>query len=114
MSIRIEWDVPYAGESVPFEDLAGFVKQAHVAGASTDTPVLAVTDPQDDSILVAFRVELDEATVSDPAAIVCLDRSEVGDAISVLEAIEDNEGDARSQLGAVRELRQRLTKLAIA
>jgi hypothetical protein len=31
----------------------------------------------------------------------------------VLEAIEDNEGDARMQLAAVQELRQPLTKLSI-
>jgi hypothetical protein len=34
--------------------------------------------------------------------------------VAVLEAIEDNEGGERMQLAAVRELRQRLTKLAIA
>ena len=114
MSIRIEWDVPYAGESVPFGDLASFVARAGVLGAGADTPVLATTTPQDDSIVVAFRVELDEVTPTDRPPVVCLERTDVAEAVAVLEAIEDNEGDARMQLAAVRELRQRLTKLAIA
>jgi hypothetical protein len=90
MSIRIEWDVPYAGESVPFGDLASFVARAGALGGGADTPVLATTAPRDDSIIT------------------------VAEAVAVLEAIEDNEGDARMQLVAIRELRQRLTKLAIA
>jgi hypothetical protein len=40
MSIRIEWDVPDAGESVPFGDLASFVARAGTLGAEADTPVL--------------------------------------------------------------------------
>ena len=114
MSIRIEWDVPNASESVPFGDLASFVARAGALGASADTQVLATTTPQDDSISVAFRVELDEVTPTDRPPVVCLERSDVAEAVAVLEAIEDNEGDARTQLAAVRELRQRLTKLAIA
>jgi hypothetical protein len=113
MSIRMEWDVPYAGESVPFGDLASFVARAGALGAEADTPILATTAPQDDSIIVAFRVELDEASLMDRPPIVCLERSDVVEALGVLEAIEDNEGDARVQLAAVRELRQRLTKLAV-
>jgi hypothetical protein len=113
MSIRVEWDVPYAGESVPFGDLASFVARAGALGAEPNTPVLAATAPQDDSSIIAFRVELDEASPIDRQPVVCLDRSDVVEAIAVLEAIEDNEGDARLQLAAVRELRQRLTKLAI-
>jgi hypothetical protein len=114
MSIRIEWDVPYGGESVSFGDLAAFVARAGALGAGADTPVLAATAPQDDSMITAFRVELDEASPTDRPPVVCLERSEVAEAIAVLEAIEANEGDARMQLAAVRELRQRLTKLAIA
>jgi hypothetical protein len=53
-------------------------------------------------------------TPTDRPPVVCLERSDVAEAVAVLEAIEDNEGDARMQLAAVRELRQRLTKLAIA
>jgi hypothetical protein len=114
MSIRIEWDVPDAGESVPFGDLASFVARAGTLGAEADTPVLATTTHQDDSIIVAFRVELDEVAPTDRPPVVCLERGEVAEAVDVLEAIEDNEGDARMQLTAIRELRQRLTKLAIA
>ena len=113
MSIRMEWDVPYAGETVPFGDLASFVARAGALGAEANTPVLAATALQDDSVIVAFRVELDEASHIDRQPVVCLDRSDVVEAVAVLEAIEDNEGDARMQLDAVRELRQRLTKLAI-
>jgi hypothetical protein len=113
MSIRIEWDPPLPGESIPLGDLASFVERAHALGAEADTPVLAATAPQDDLVITAFRVELDAASPTDRPPIVCLDRSDVVDAIGVLEAIEDNEGDARMQLAAVRELRQLLTKLAI-
>jgi hypothetical protein len=63
--------------------------------------------------MVAFRVELDEAAAIDRQPVVCLERSDVVEALAVLEAIEDNEGDARMQLAAVRELRQRLTKIAV-
>ena len=113
MSIRIEWDPPYPGESVPLGDLASFVERAHALGAEADTPVLAATAPHDDLTITAFRVELDAASPTDRPAIVCLDRSDVTEAITMLEAIEDNEGDARMQVAAVRELRQLLTKLAI-
>jgi len=113
MSIRIEWDVPFAGDSVPFGDLASFVARAGALGAGADTPVVAATAPQDDSTLVAFRVELDEVTSTDRPPVVCLERSDVAEAVAVLEAVEDNEGDARMQLAAIREFRQRLTKLAI-
>ena len=113
MSIRMEWDVPYAGETVPFGDLASFVARAGALGAGPNTPVLAAPALQDESVIVGFRLELDEASPMDRPAVVCLERSDVVDALAVLEAIEDNEGDARMQLDAVRELRQRLTKLAI-
>jgi hypothetical protein len=33
MSIRMEWDVPFAGESAPFGDLASFVERALAAQA---------------------------------------------------------------------------------
>ena len=114
MSIRMEWDVPDAGETVPFGDLASFVARAGALGAGPDTPVLAATAPQDDSIVVFFRLELDEASpLTDRSSVVWVDRSDIVEAVALLEAIEDNDGDARMQLDAVRELRQRLTKLAI-
>ena len=75
MSIRMEWDVPYAGETVPFGDLASFVARAGALGAEANTPVLAATALQDDSVIVAFRVELDEASHIDRQPVVCLDRS---------------------------------------
>jgi hypothetical protein len=110
----MEWDVPDAGETVPFGDLASFVARAGALGAGPDTPVLAAAAQQDESVIVTFRVELDEAAPVDRAPVVWLERSEVAEAVDILEAIEDNEGDARMQLVAVRDLRQRLTKLAIA
>ena len=113
MSIRIEWDVPFAGESVPFGELASFVERAASSGADSDTPVAAVAVEQDDSIIASFRVEVDGTPSTSRSTFVCLDRSDVVEAIAVFEAIEDNEGDARMQLGAVRELRQKLTKLAM-
>lgn len=115
VSIRMEWDVPYPGEKFPFGDLASFVERAQAAGVDAGDDVLAVAADQDDSIMVAFRVEVDDdASPTDRPSVVCLARSDVAHAIAVLEAIEDNEGDARMQLAAVHELRQRLTKLAIA
>jgi hypothetical protein len=114
MSIRVEWDVPYGGESAPFGDLVAFVERSQALGADPDTPVLAVTAPQDDGIGVAFRVDLEVDASAARPSVVSVPRSEVVEAIGVLEAIEDNEGDARMQLAAVRELRQLLTKLAVA
>jgi hypothetical protein len=96
--IRVEWDVPYAGELVPFGDLASFVARAGALGAEADSPVLAVTAPQDDSIIGALRVKLDVGSPTDRPSVVCLDRSAVAEIVSVLEAIEDNEGDARCNL----------------
>jgi hypothetical protein len=67
------------------------------APASTvPTPIhrSSLTAPQDDSIITG--------------------EGEVAEAVAVLEAIEDNEGDARMQLAAIRGLRQRLIKLAVA
>ena len=93
MSIRVEWDVPYAGESVPFGGLASFVALAGVHGADPDTPVLANGTPG----WFDYRW-----------------RRRIAEAVAVLEAIEDNEGDARMQLAAIRGIRQRLTKLAVA
>jgi hypothetical protein len=114
MPIRIQCDVPFGGESIPFGDLAAFVQQAEAAGADAGTPVLAVTVPQDDAIIDCFQIEIDDPVARNVSGLfVHLERTEVADAIDVLEAIEDNEGDARMQLAAVRALRQRLTKLAI-
>ncbi|ODU05880.1 MAG: hypothetical protein ABS81_06330 [Pseudonocardia sp. SCN 72-86] len=113
MSIRMECDLPYAGESFPFGDLAAFVQQAQTAGADPDTPVVAVTAPQDDAIVVALQVELEGFSLTDRPSDVRLDRGDVAETLAVFEAIEENEGDARMQLAAIRELRQRLTKLAI-
>lgn len=115
MSIRIEWDVPLPGEKFSFGDLTSFVERAQAAGVGASDDVLAVAVDQDDSMTGAFRVEVDDdAPPTDRPSVVCLERSDVAQGVAVLEAIEDNEGDARMQLAAVRELRQRLTKLAIA
>lgn len=114
MSIRVEWDVPYPGETFPIGDLASFVQRVQALGAEPETEVLATAADNDNAIMVAFRVELDEASPNRRSSVICLERTEVADAVAVLEAIEDNEGDARLQLAAVRELRQRLTKLAMA
>jgi len=46
-------------------------------------------------------------TPTDRPPVVCLERSDVAEAVAVLEAMEDNQGDARMQLAAVWELRQR-------
>jgi hypothetical protein len=113
MSIRMEWDVPYPGEKFPFGDLAAFVERAQVLGADADTEVTATTVDNNDTIMAAFRVELDETSPTD-RRLVWPDRNELADAVAVLEAIEDNEGDARVQLAAVRRIGQRLTKLAMA
>lgn len=114
MALRIEWDVPYAGETVSFGHLASFVERAASCGAGDDTALFVVPVDRDDSIISAFRVDIEVDT--EPrgrSLLIGLDRSDVVDAVAVLEAIEDNEGDARMQLAAVRELRQKLTKLAM-
>jgi hypothetical protein len=60
-----------------------------VAAPPVPTPIhrSSLTAPQDDSIITR--------------------EGEVAEVGGVLEAIEDNEGDARMQLAAIRELRQR-------
>jgi hypothetical protein len=68
---------------------------------------------QDDSIIAASRIEVDGTTSTGRPSFICLDRTDVVEALATLEAIEDNEGDARMQLAAVRELRQKLTELAV-
>jgi hypothetical protein len=70
----MEWDVPYAGETVPFGDLASFVARAGALGAGPDTPVLAAASQQDESVIVALRLELDEGELKDRSSVVCVDR----------------------------------------
>ena len=109
--------MPFGGESLPFGDLAAFVHQAESGGAIAASEALAVLVPNDDTIIDCLQGEIDDSrsdSRSDAAApFIRLDATEVAEAIDILEAIEENEGDARMQLSAVRELRRRLTRLAI-
>lgn len=114
MAIRMEYDFPAPGDAMPLGDLVTFLQHAEAAGATTDTPVVAATTDLDDAIVVALRVELDGPTDGTTArAVVGLDRQDLVDAVALLEAVEDNDGDARAQLAELRDLRQRLTTLAM-
>lgn len=113
MAIRVECDVPAGDESFPFGDLFAFVEHARAAGAKPDTPILAVTAPQDDSIVVALRVELDLPPAPAHRSEVRLDGDDVAQLLAVFESIEANEGDARAELSAIQELRHRLTSRAL-
>ncbi|RLK54451.1 hypothetical protein [Actinokineospora cianjurensis] len=108
MTSRLELDLPAGNDTLPFTDLAGFVDHVRAAGANADTPVVAVAAEQDESILIALRVELD-GLAARPATIA-VDRADIKD---LLTEIDDNDGDTRSHQQTVRELRQRLTGLAL-
>lgn len=112
MTSRVEIDLPDGHGSFGFGELAGFVEHARNAGATEETPVIAVPAEQDPSILIALRVEMNELA-NRPAAKLRVDRDDVKDLLDLLTEIDDNDGDARSQLHAVRELRQRLTSIAL-
>ena len=72
---------------------------------------MAVPAVQDESILVALRVEMDELA-SRPADLR-VERDDVKHLLDLLTEIDGNDGDARSQLHVVRALRQRLTHIAL-
>lgn len=113
MTSRVEIDLPDEHSTLPFGELASFVEHARNAGATSDTPITPVAAEQDPSILIALRVELDEPT-SQPADLR-IKRADIKELIDLLTDIEDNDGDARSQLQLhlVRDLRQRLTHIAL-
>jgi len=97
---------------MPFAEVAAFVDHARRAGVADDTPVLGIAPVQDTDMLVALRIELspggklpDEVRVS---------RSDLLALLDIADAIEANDGDAREQQTALRDLRQRLTQAAIA
>ena len=112
--MRLECDFPYPGESFPLGELVSFIEQAQAGGAAPDAPVHAVLADNDDTMVVALRVELDPPVhPAERPSQVRLSVEEVTHAIDVLEAIEDNDGDARVNLAAVRELRRLLTDRAL-
>jgi hypothetical protein len=51
-----------------------------------------------------------EATLVAPRPSVRLDVQDIAQLLAVFESIEANEGDARGELAAIQELRQRLTR----
>ena len=62
-------------------------------------------------MLMALRIELDE--LAGGPADMSIAREDVVNVIEILEAIEHNEGDARIHLGAIGDLRKRLTDMAL-
>lgn len=60
---------------------------------------------------IALRVEVDE--FANQPADLRIERDDVKDLLDLLTEIADNDGDARSQMHVVRELRQRLTHIAL-
>lgn len=111
MTSRVEIDLPDGHGTLPFGELASFVEHARQAGATRDTPVVAVPTEQDPSILIALRVEMDE--LANQPAELRVERDDVKELLDLLAEIDDNDGDARSQLHVVRELRQRLTHIVL-
>jgi hypothetical protein len=111
MTSRVEIDLPNGNDSLRFGELANFVEHARNAGATPDTAVMGVGPDQDPDMLIALRVELDDSPGH--AADLRIARQDVKELITVLTAIDDNEGDARNHLATVRELRHRLTDVVI-
>lgn len=111
MTSRVEIDLPEGDAALPFSKLAGFVEHARMAGATADTPVVAVGAPQEPSILISLRVEMDGLAVR--GADLRIDRDDVKELLDVLAEIDENEGDARAQLHTLRELRQKFTSIAL-
>jgi hypothetical protein len=112
MTSRLEIDLPNGNDTLRFGELVSFVDHARNAGATPDTPVMAVGADQDPDMLVALRVEFDDLAARQPADPQ-ITREDVKELITILATIEDNEGDARSHLGTVRELRDHLTDIAL-
>lgn len=110
--MRLELDLPYGTESIPFGELDAFVQQARRGGADADTPVEGVVPDQDDSMLIGLRVELPATQLPDRAALP-VDRDLIARLLSVLRAIPANDGDARPHLTDIDELTDELTDLAI-
>lgn len=102
MTSRMEFDLPAGDQTVPFGELHAFVEHVYVAGASPDTPVLAVGAWQDPSLLIALRVDFDHLTQR--PADVRIDHADFIELMELLAEIDD--GDARAQQSTVRDLRR--------
>ncbi|WP_158893375.1 hypothetical protein [Amycolatopsis anabasis] len=111
MTSRLEFDLPAAGEAVPFGALTAFVEHARHTGIADDAPVTEVSPDQDPEMLVALRIELDR--LGERPADVRVPRADILELLDVIAEIDENDGDGRAHLATLRELRQRLTHLAI-
>ncbi len=100
---RLELELPYPGNTMPFGELEMFVEQALTAEATSDTPVTAAPVENNDEMLDSLRVESGR---SGPAQV---ERRDLDEELGLLTEIEQNDGDARAQLGAIHDLRRRLT-----
>ncbi|MFE6925968.1 hypothetical protein ACFVAV_33495 [Nocardia sp. NPDC057663] len=103
MPSRLEVDLPYPGDTMPFGELEMFVKQAISAGATPDTLVTAVPVDNHDEMVDSLRIEFDQV------GPVRVERQDLAELLGLLAEIEQNDGDARAQLRAIQGLRQRLT-----
>lgn len=113
--IRMELEMPAAGDSLSFAELREFVGAVEAAhnGHDEDLPVEAVAPIQDDAMIVALRVELDVTTGTSRTSAVRLDRQTLAQLIEVLQGIADTEGDARGLLGKLSELRRELVDIGV-
>ncbi|MEU7765673.1 hypothetical protein AB0B25_11190 [Nocardia sp. NPDC049190] len=104
MTSRLDLALPNPGETLSLGELRLFVKQAFTGGATADTPVTVVPVQNADEIAHVLRVEFGA-----PPGPGRVKREDLDELLSLLSEIERNHGDARTQLRAVHDIRQRLT-----
>jgi hypothetical protein len=106
MTLRARVDI---NENLTYGDLFDFVDIVRDSDVSPDTVVKQI---RTEHLGEDFGLEAFEADVTVPQVrSVVLQGSEVRQLLSTLEEIIDSQGDARSALGALTQLRKRLIGL---
>lgn len=104
MTVRISVDL----DSLTWGELYYLTDSARRAGFSDSAAVDIETDEQTDSAPVALYLDVEPGSVSGARAPALVPADDVSDYISTLQAIVDDEGDARPYISDLRALIQAL------
>ncbi|TLP66543.1 hypothetical protein [Microbispora triticiradicis] len=104
-SLEFQFDEPLTVGSV-----TRYLELLRSAGATDNTILEEVHPYQDDSILIGWTYKTENLPAASDRAELTLPAHVVRDAIDMLDTVADSNGDVRSLLGAVDDVRSALRK----
>jgi hypothetical protein len=96
MTLHLELEVPYPGETLRFGYLASFVRVAESSGVDDDHLVTGVAVDNTDDILKSLRVDLDATTLAASPRQVAIPRVLAERLLRLLHKIGSGDGDVRA------------------